>query len=101
MAVDLLQAGGKPPGLFHSAKNRKESAKNMAFWQWDRDFWHFGVGFWQITVVRIVGKPINRAFHGYLWNAKNFKFGRRRNVFGNVFGRGTKIFGIAVCESNQ
>ena len=29
--MDLLQAGGKPPGLFHSAKNRKESAKNMAF----------------------------------------------------------------------
>ncbi len=22
LAVDLLQAGGKPPGLFHSAKNR-------------------------------------------------------------------------------
>lgn len=79
------------------------SVECQKFWIWQRDryFWHFGAGFWQITVVRIVGKPINRAFHGYLWNAKNLKFGRRRNVFGNVFGRGTKIFGIAVCESNQ
>ena len=52
----------KPPGLFHSAKNRKESAKNIAFWQRDRYFWHFGAGFWQTTDVRIVRKPINRAF---------------------------------------
>lgn len=25
---------------------------------------------------KIARKPINRAFHGYLWNAKNFGFGR-------------------------
>lgn len=34
----------------------------MAFWQRDRYFWNFGAGFWQTTDVRIVGKPINRAF---------------------------------------
>ena len=72
MAVDLLQAGGKPPGLFHSAKNRKESAKNIAFWQRDRDFWHFGAGFWQTTDVRIVRKPINRAFEGVSVECQKF-----------------------------
>ena len=43
---------------------------------------------------KIARKPINRAFHGYLWNAKNFKFGRSGDVFGKVFGIFGKVYGI-------
>ena len=56
------------------------------FWQDRECFWHFGRDFWQITDVIISGKPINRAFHWYLWNAKNFGFGRSGDVFGRIFG---------------
>ena len=43
-------------------------------------------------ICKIARKPINRAFHGYLWNAKNFKFGRSGDVFGKVFGILEEIF---------
>ena len=71
-----------------------ENAKNLIFGKIGECFWHIGRDFWQITDVIVSGKPLNRAFHGYLWNAKNFKFGRSGDGFGKVFGIYGKVFGI-------
>ena len=50
-------------------------------------FWHYELSFWQITDVRNSGKPIKWAFVGDFRNAQNFRFGRRVDVFGRIFGR--------------
>lgn len=64
------------------------------FWQSRGMFLAYWKRFLADYSCKISRKPINRAFHGYLWNAKNFKFGRSGDVFGKVFGIYGKVFGI-------
>ena len=60
------------------AKNRGGSAKNLVFGRMGI----FLAGFLADYSCKISRKPINRAFEGYLWNAKNFGFGRSGDIFG-------------------
>ena len=55
-------------------QKQERECQKFSFWQRDRDFWHFGAGFWQTTDVRIVRKPINRAFEGVSVECQKFSF---------------------------
>ena len=48
--------------------------QKFSFWQLGRCFWHFRMDFWQITVVRIAGEPIKRAFEVIFRECQKFGF---------------------------
>lgn len=55
-------------------------------------FWHFGEDFWQTTDVRIVGKPINRAFEGVSVECQKFRIWQEKECFWQGFWQRDKDF---------
>jgi hypothetical protein len=79
--------------LYGVCQKQTMNCQKFSFWQRDRYFWHFGAGFWQTTDVRIVGKPINRAFVGGCRECQKFRIWQEWDVFSKVFGIYGRVFG--------